>query len=233
MGLPRIIADMQLKNPDFVRGSGTAQRSHFWVSGTISDGELYTLTINSDAVTYTASSDTTDTFTDGLVAAVRASGANGYAQVTAYDAQIDRYTIGGTPAANDVFTITIGTQSITFTATTTTTTHVADGLRDAINASTLANFKDLKAASSTDDVYFWHDGPSPETSWSSAGTYADDGGGTGTIAVTSGYPLQACAIVADLAGVAFTQSFDPRPPRFRAPNSSPPSHRTNPELVAK
>lgn len=201
MALPRIYCDVLVKNPDMVKGSGTAQRSHFWVSGTISDGELYTLTINSDAVTYTASSDTTDTFTDGLVAAVQASGTAGYAAVSAYDAQVDTITIGGTIASSEVFTVTIGVQSVSFTTTDTSTTTTATGIKDAINNSTLANFKDLTASSSGAVVTVWNDAPDPEGTWTAAGTTDS---ASGTITITS---LQACAIIADLAGVAFTQSF--------------------------
>ena len=51
-------------------------------------------------------------------------------------AQVSTITIGGTIAATDTFSVTIGTKAVTFTATTTTIAHVVAGLVAALNAST-------------------------------------------------------------------------------------------------
>lgn len=51
-------------------------------------------------------------------------------------AQVSTITIGGTIAPGDKFLVTINKKSVTFTATTTTISHVVAGLVDALNADT-------------------------------------------------------------------------------------------------
>lgn len=152
-------------------GSGTAQLDTISISGVVDAGDTYDVTVNGVTESYTAlAGDTQTEIVAGLTAALNANAtiaadvtatvgatagtltltgaATGTAFTSSADsadgpdiAQIDTVTLSGTVETSDVYSITIGgnTASYTVLATDATFDDVASGLMAAINATAIVN----------------------------------------------------------------------------------------------